>query len=224
MKIYVAFLFPFLMPMVVLASDCNSKVPQQGREEPNYIGLSGFIKGEAPHRSWDEYRDPPRQNWVAYVYDKQVGPTFYETSGKIKLKHKTPVKIISQSLEHVRYGAYSGLLTVTPLDNPTKQYLINPRNFTAAPFWSCSAKTIKDGGNVIAEFMGNSPPVDTDGRWVKNVRKGAILYCGERVYVSHGFNDFGNDNQIVCRTYSKKIKGGWQGEIIYEFKDINVLY
>jgi hypothetical protein len=193
-------------------------VPQHGREEPQYIGLQGFINGEPP-KSWDKYRGPPKPDWTATVYDKQVGPTLYTSTGKLKLPHKTPVKVVSQSLEHVSHGYYKGLLTVESTDSSKKQYLIEPHNFTPVPFWLCSAKSIKDNGNVIAKYIGKDKPVDPEGRWV-DLPKSATLYCGKGIYVSRGLSDFGNDSQLVCRTYTNK----GSSEIIYEFKDIHISY
>lgn len=203
---------------LALSAGCNSKVLQQGREEPQYVGFHGFINGEPPN-SWDKYRGPPKPNWTATAYDKQIGPSLYTSTGKFKLPHKTPVKVINQSLEHVSHGYYKGLLTVELTDSTKKQYLIEPHNFTPAPFWACSAKTIKDNGNVIAKYIGKNKPVDREGRWV-DLPLSAILYCGKGIYISRGISDYGEDGQLACRAYTKK----GESEIVYEFNDIHIIY
>ena len=102
-----------------------------GYKEPNYVGLSGYVsiyKYDEPMLSLYEI---PIEPWYVPKYALYEGK-YIDTEDKVE--HKTPVKVLEQSLYYEDTAKYGGYLLVE--DEKEEQFFINVSNFITKDYWN----------------------------------------------------------------------------------------
>jgi hypothetical protein len=193
---------------------CEAVVPQQGRDQPQYTGLSGYL-------FTGRYRDPPGyykqvpDNPTSIALPKQVGPTTW-APGPEKRPTRLPVVVIGQSLTHERFGRYTGLLTVQTADGK-ETFKIDVDNFTPAPYWQCAPDVAIKHAPFVARVKPGARLVSQDGRWLELGAERRV-YCrsqGRRQDVERG---------VGCLVY-KRYQYGFGGvEHTIAARDLEILY
>lgn len=155
------------------ASNCR-RVHQDGRQQPQYRGLSGYVaqRQYAPE-AWAHKRLPPVP-WRVPVLE-QVGPSRWEP-GRTRVPAKTPVVVLSQSLTHEGFGRYTGLLRVRTQTLPSTELVIDVDNFTESAYWTCAPHEAARVGPFIARVAPGKLGVSRDGRW-EPLGKERRVYC-----------------------------------------------
>lgn len=171
------------------------KVPQEGRSEPKYVGLKGFI---APDRysSTSDFGNSLPGPWRIFLL-KQSGPKLWESSDEA-IPAQTPVTVIEQHLEHKGYKRYEGRLVVERQD--TKEIVnIDPDNFVLVDYWNCPPEHAIEQTIFIADIK--DPTVKLvkayDGRWLDLPHSNRVL-----VMERDSFNDA--PNMLSCLVYTNK--------------------
>jgi len=193
---------------------CGFEVPQEGRSEPQYKGLSGFLVFSNSDRIYDPYEALPKYPWEVTSL-KQVGPKKWKRKGK-KFKSKTPVTVVSQELKHRNHGFYSGTLTVK-IDKTNEEIKIFPNNFTPAKYWKCSPQQAVKHSFYIAKIINpDAKAVSKKGEW-EDIGKEKRLFCTET-------DNWDSEPNVRCFLY-KKYKYGYGG-VQFKFKpdDLEIVY
>lgn len=138
----------------------------EGRNEPQYSGLNGFVVvGFNQVSEFENFKTKfPTAPWSIPLV-KQVGPEkfVYLSEG---IPHKTRVKVIKQMLTHGGHGFYNGALLVEANDDK-RQFLVNVENFVTYPYWEDDISEAAKAGALIATYNGNGEaPVNRSGEWV----------------------------------------------------------
>lgn len=171
-----------------------------GRDEPEYTQLYGYAAIYDVGYEQQENGDCMNTPWKVDTY-KKVDADHYEKSGT--LKHKSIVKVLSQTLKHEGYGAYSGYLTVQSIEN-NKKYIIDVNDFVTNDYWNFDS--ILDStqyGNVIAKYRKTSKylPVNRNGEIIK-LKKGTEVLIIGKTGTFRGVDR--NTRQIEARYYTDK--------------------
>ena len=116
--------------------DCKKEVPQEGRNEPQYIGMSGYtsVSGFYSFQNYDK-KLPKYPFQISLL--KQSGPDLWEESLQ-KIPAKLPIKVIKQVLQHEGYGRHKGHLLVQVVGTK-KKFMIDPSNFSPVAYWKCGS-------------------------------------------------------------------------------------
>lgn len=162
----------FLPVTIVAKTNCNIEVPQEGRNEPKYVGMKGYAC-VGPRWTPNDSKVLPSTPWnVPLVV--QVGPELYEESRTKTIEHKTPVIVLSQTLRHTGHGFYRGYLTVKIIE--TSEIIeIRPKNFTPVKYWECPASKAIRYSSFIAKVPENILPLGRDGRWTTMGKENRVL-------------------------------------------------
>lgn len=139
---------------------CEAVVPQEGRNEPRYVGMVGYLG--IPSYDLDG-GGIPKEPWQVQTLE-QTGPRLWSPVGR-KVSAKTKVTVISQSLSHQGYGRYDGILTVRFDDGTTSA--IQPKNFIPTRWWECPIHQASRYSAVIAMTSPGSRPVGPEGNWIE---------------------------------------------------------
>lgn len=151
---------------------CKIEVPQQGREEPTYKGVSGYL-GFTSQYDMLEYLDSmPTPPWKVPTLHQSGPETWDETAETVEAKQK--VTVVDVQLKHEGYGHYDGALTVKLDDG--RLVLIAPKYFVPTDWWNCSVSDAVRYSPVIAEVRVGAKPLDADGRWA-TVETGDHVFC-----------------------------------------------
>jgi len=145
------------------AANCTVEIEQNGREEPKYVGIQGYL---IPGKSYSPsgYNDAlPSYPWVVHTL-VQVGPEKWG-KGDETLPAKTSVVVVKQHLKHARYGRYEGTLIVKSLKDQV-EYRIDVDNFTPSDYWNCPPHQAIHYSPFIAKAKDSAKPIDRQGRWV----------------------------------------------------------
>lgn len=182
-----------------------------GREEPEYEGLLGFIVSDESF-SDDQFPESP---WHVNAI-KPTEPNKFEKTNET-IPHKTEVKVLEQHLEHDRYGRYNGYLVVESVEDK-KKYNIDVKNFVTFPYWEEELTEAVKQGNIIAEYNGKGEkPIDRDGEWVE-------LDAGIKVLVTSMAGAGKPDGFVKAKVY-KQWKHGYGGvDVYFNSKSLNIIY
>lgn len=187
---------------------CKVKVPQQGREVPDYKGFSGYLGFTSQYDMLDYLDRLPASPWKIPTL-KQSGPEKWdETDVTVEAKQKATV--VDVQLSHQRYGNYDGALTVKLDDG--RQVLIAPKYFVPTDWWNCSVSDAIRYSPVIAEVLVGAKPLDADGRWV-TVEAGDRVFC-----VNDGLpGPLTGQDLVACRRYP-------EGRLYFDPSSLKVIY
>ncbi len=200
------------------SSELNGRgIADNGREEPNYIGTSGYavVSYSEEHvlKETDNFSDKLLWEIPTYEKDKQ----FWNTA-KYTLSHKTEVVVIEQFLEHKGYGSYSGYLLVEETNNG-KQVYIDVSNYITKPYWSYTSDLVTAAkiGYFVAEFNQKSDfyPVDRSGNKVTLENGTIVLAVGSKAYNS--------ENGIEAIVW-KEWKNGYGIEVSFNEDDLSIMF
>lgn len=181
---------------------CYVEVPRlNGRLEPQYVGLKGYIKGDPR----DASESLPLAPWSADVLE-QTGPDLWEPSGK-KIEAKTPVLVLEQYLQPARFASqvYEGRLVVLSLVDSQK-YVIDHYRFTPSDYWRCSPHVAVEYGPFIAVVEDDVMPIDDEGRWSEMGTERRV-FCNSKPRIGEDDNV---ENGVVCNVY-KQYRYGYGG-------------
>ena len=194
-----------------------------GRSEPDYVNTIGYVvissNKEYELENTDKFTDTSLWTAPALELDEQLSRT------KVTLPHKTEVVVLEQTLEHSRYGAYSGYLLVQKLDD-NKKYYIDVSNFVTKPYWTYNDKLKKAAltGMFIAEYNPKSDyyPITNNGEKVTLNDETIVLVTGisgtSRRYVK-------SDNNGIEAVVWKNWRLGYGGVTVYfNEEDLTILY
>lgn len=187
---------------------CKIKVSQQGREEPAYKGVSGYL-GFTSQYDMLEYIDRmPAPPWKIPTLHQSGPETWDETDETVDAKQK--VTVVDFQLKHEGYGHYDGALTVK-LENG-QLILIAPKYFVPTDWWNCSISDAIRYSPVIAEVQVGAKPLDADGRW-------ATVEAGDRVFcVNDGLpGPLTGQDLVACRRYP-------EGRLYFDPRSLKVVY
>lgn len=172
---------------------CLKKVPQEGRSEPEFAGMKGFI---APKNdsSPSEFGDALPGPWRISVL-KETGPDLWEPSSET-IPAQTPVTVIEQHLVHKGYKRYEGRLVVKREDN---QEIVNidPDNFVPVDYWNCPPEHAIAQTIFVADIKDPSVKLVkvVDGRWLELPHSNRVL-----VLEKDHFGD--TPNMLKCLVYN----------------------
>ncbi len=187
---------------------CKIPLPQLGRGEKNYKGMSGYLgftsQYDMPMDS-DEILTTP---WKIPTL-LQSGPEKWDESGK-NVNAKLKATVIDQQLKHDGFRNYSGALTVKLEDGST--ILISPKYFVPTDWWNCSISDAINYSPVIAEVQPDAKPLDADGRWAKTL-------SGKQVLCMNGGlpGPLSGQGLITCKTHTS-------GRLFFDPKSLKVVY
>lgn len=190
----------------------------EGRNEPKYVDLNGFVT--AYH---NENRDLSQDNnyintpWQIPIYEKTTYDT-YTICGSID--HKTPIKVISQSLEHEGWGTYEGYLYVMDT-NTNATFYMDVSNFSPIPYWEYDNPTlIPYVGYCIAEYHQKSdiPPVNRDNEPIELEDGTKVLVAGKTESSSKG----PKEKFHPIKTFY--INSNYGSIIYFNLDDITIIY
>ena len=100
-----------------------------GRDEPNYVGISGYIAIGTAEKS--EMRNSENDEAVCQIPIYDCNGEEYTEIGRVD--NNTEIIVKSQSLSHAGWGAYHGYLLVS--DNSGSEFYINVNNFVTMPYY-----------------------------------------------------------------------------------------
>lgn len=198
---------------------CSFRVPQQGSNEPRYVGLEGFLVNPQ-HEYRDDSRELPNLEKPVPTLI-QTGPEKWDSKGPT-YPSRTKIKIISQSLEHRRHGIYEGILKArVNINNESQVILIRPENFMPVQYWQCPVQQAIDYYPIIAIPRNeNVKPVDSrTGEW-EEWGQNKKVFCKGRASPPY---DHGLKNPILCLLY-KQYEGGYGGsEAVFSADDLEMV-
>ena len=120
-----------------------------GRSEPQYVGVSGFVAvwedQDAALMKEQNYTHTP---WQVPTYSTD-GQNWYQAAETVN--HKDAITVLEQFLTYDGHSGYNGHLKVRRSDGAV--FFINVRNFVVEPYWN--AANIFDaiaGGRVIVTY------------------------------------------------------------------------
>ena len=183
---------------------CDVYVLQQNQEEPQYVGVEGYIKG-VPQGGWgDHVFSLPETPWFAQVL-VQTGPDKWE-AGENTILTKTPVIVVEQHLTHRKHGNYYGRFVVRSLvDN--QLYVIPAGSFTLSDYWRCEPYQAVERSTFIAIVKEDVQLVDRKGRW-QEMGPERRVYCDDR---PSRFSDYDVVDAVECMVY-KVYNDGYKGK------------
>lgn len=168
-----------------------------GRSEPNYVGLNGFVA------VWNDEQEYLMTN-LNYTYTPWQVPTYTQDNqfwvkSDETIDHKTPIIVREQNLTYDGHSAYSGYLKVERIGDG-RQFFINVRNFVVEPYWERKnpVEAVKDGVVIVTYHQrSNYYPVDIENNKV-SVPDGLNLLATDLTgtYSKNGVDSSTNQIQI----------------------------
>jgi hypothetical protein len=197
-----------------ISDPCTVEVKQEGRNEPEYVGLQGYIIESYP----DYYSDAlPSYPWGVSLLE-QVGPDLWEKGTQI-LPHKTPVVVLLQFLTHEGFGRYSGFLVIKSLED-SKEYRVDHHNFTPIDYWNCPVHQAIKYSSFVARVKGDVRPVNRDGQW-EEMGEQKEVFCNGTPGIE---SDRWVENGVECLMY-KQYKYGFEGVVhIFPANSLEIVY
>ncbi len=192
---------------------CTVEVKQEGRSEPEYVRVQGYVIESYPGNYDDAL---PSYPWGVPILE-QVGPDLWE-EGEETLSHKTPVVVLEQHLKHEGFGRYSGFLVVKTLDN--SEYRIDHYNFAPTDYWNCSPHQAVRYSSFIARVKEGVKPVNRDGEWVEMGEQKEVFCNGTPGIETDGFVE----NGVECLMYKEYIKGFGGVKHIFPSDSLEITY
>ena len=189
----------------------------EGRSEPNYIGLYGY---GVVYDGYDVRKLSLNSIWTFPIY-KKIDYDHYEVDGE--LEHKTIIKVISQDWIHKGYGSYSGYLTVIIPGEEDVEYLINVSNFITNDYWNFnSVYASTDYGYSVAEYNQTSDklPVYVNNDIVQIQDSIKVIIKGKTGMYSSGKVD--NDLRQIEAYYLDE--NGVERTIFFNENDLKIIY
>jgi hypothetical protein len=191
-----------LSSTVFAQTDCKKTVVQEGRDEPKYVGLTGYTVASRFGFRSNYDKELPKTPWNIQVLE-QTGPNLWEKSSKT-IPTKMLVNVNKQVLSHKGWGNYEGYLVISVVGTK-KTFHIDPSNFSPVAYWKCKPVDAIKYSSFIAIVKKGQIPVDRDGKW-EEVGTQRKVYCTEaKPYPQL---------QILCYVY-KKWKYGYGGVGLY---------
>ncbi|MEH7453237.1 hypothetical protein [Gottfriedia acidiceleris] len=187
-----------------------------GREEPKYVGLTGFVTLDSSElsRLSDSEKKYPKSPWQVKTV-KQTGPKKFEETN-VFVPHKTEIIVLKQLLTHEGWGNYEGALLVKRVEGDQKPFYIDVMNFVSYPYWT--EKSIRKAiaqGPFIAIYNGKgNKPVDGD-EWVE-------LKQGTEVVVK-SYDSF-SDNPVEAYVYQNWEYGYGGITVNFDPKSLQIKY
>lgn len=215
MKALLASICLFLPAIVGAASegDCSSRLSQEGRGQPQYVGKAGYVVPNQ-YSLPPGYGDAlPEYPWRVHLL-KQVGPRLWGI-GDETLEAKTPARVKAQYLKHEGYGRYTGMLDVELDDGRT--VTIDADDFTLAPYWKCSPHVAAEHGVFIAEIQPGTRPVSRGGMWIEVGRE-------RRVFCTGTSRSKGVTNGVMCYMYKSYSRGARGQQWIFPSTGLKIVY
>lgn len=187
---------------------CKIEVSQQGREEPNYKGVFGYLGFTSQYDMLEYIDSMPTPPWKIPTLHQSGPETWDETAETVEAKQK--VSVVGSQLRHEGYGRYDGALTVKLEDG--RLILIAPKYFVPTDWWNCSVSDAIRYSPVVAEVQVDAKPLDADGRWA-SIAPHAQVLC-----VNDGLPGplMGHD-LVVCHAYPS-------GRLYFDPKSLKVVY
>lgn len=189
----------------------------EGRSEPNYIGLYGY---GVVYDGYDVRKLSLNSTWTFPTY-KKIDYDHYEVDGE--LEHKTIIKVISQDLIHKGYGSYDGYLTVIIPGEEDVEYLIDVSNFITNDYWNFnSVYSSTDYGYSVAEYNQTSDklPVYVNND-IAEIQDGIkVIIKGKTGTYSSGKVD--NDLRQIEAYYLDE--NGVERTIFFNENDLKIIY
>lgn len=196
------------------ASGCR-RVHQEGRQEPRYEGLEGYLADRQYAPDARSLKRLPPIPWSVRILE-QAGPSRWEKGGA-HLPVKTPVVVLSQSLAHQGFGHYTGTLRVRTRASRPTELVIDVENFTESAYWTCAPHEAARVGPFVARVAAGRMGVSRDGRW-EPLGKEHRVYCngvGTRRDIA---------NPVSCMMY-KAFRYGYGGvEFDFASADLSIEY
>ena len=183
-----------------VAPQCDVEIVQEGRGEPEYVDVEGYILGDRPDDAYDALPSTP---WYASLL-VQTGPELWEPGDDV-IVAGTSVVVLEQYLKHERFGRYSGRLMVqSTVDEQT--YIIDPDNFTPADYRHCPPHMAVGYGPFIALVDEDIRPIDQDGAWAE-WGESREVYCDGRPGIGEASSV---EDGVECFVY-KQYRNGFGG-------------
>jgi hypothetical protein len=196
---------------------CNQlEVKQVGREEPEYVGLTGYLTARLDSRYYDD--EIPSTPWQVPIL-QQSGPSKWEETGE-NLPAKTPVLVLGQFLGHKGYGRYDGVLVVESLEDG-QEYIIDVYRFTTTDYWNCPPHIAVEYSPFIARVIQDDvKPVNRQGEWGEMGSQKEIL-CLPRA--DHEINGT-VENGVNCLLYKQYVNGFGGVEHTFPSESLEIVY
>lgn len=200
-----------------------------GREEPQYVGLYGYTALdhlEAEKESVDPSNaeqlgaTPLTTPWYVPTYTK-IDADHYQES--VSLEHKTVVKVLSQTLEHEGWGAYSGYLDVNVVGDQTNTvYTIDVSDFITNAYWDMPILDSIRYGCCLAKYSQVSEylPVYNDNRIADIPSESTVLIS--RATMAPKVDE--DVRQIEARYYYDANDGDKYSTIYFNINDLTIIY
>ena len=185
-----------------------------GREEPNYIGIKGYavVYGEEEYNiSENDKFDTIAWEIPIYEKDKQ----FYEKIGTIP--HKTEIGVVDQELEHEGYGNYDGYLKVEIIESGEIVY-IDVSNFATEAYWNLNIENAAKSGICVAEYNQVSDywPVTGDNKKVELDENTHVLI--------EGYDSYKKDTPIQAIVFKNWTYGYGGVDVYFNKDDLKIIY
>ena len=196
---------------------CNQvEVKQIGREEPEYVGLTGYLIARLDSRYYDD--EIPSTPWPVPIL-QQSGPSKWKETDEI-LSAKTPVLVLEQFLVHKGYGRYDGVLVIESQED-RQEYIIDVHRFTTTDYWNCPPHIAAKYSPFIARVIQDDvKPVNRQGEWGEIGDQKEVL-CIPRL--AHEINDT-VENGVNCLLY-KQYRYGFGGvEHTFPSESLEIVY
>jgi len=191
-------------------------VEQVGREEPEYVGVTGYLIADLDPRYYDE-KIPPTP-WQVPIL-QQSGPEKWEKTGET-LPAKTPVLVLDQFLRHEGYGRYSGVLVVESLEDG-QEYIIDVYRFTTTDYWNCPPHIAIEYSPFVARVIQDDvKPINRDGEWGEMGSQKEVL-CLPRA--DHEISD-AVENGVNCLLYKQYALGFGGVEHTFPSESLEIVY
>jgi hypothetical protein len=196
---------------------CNQvEVKQVGREEPEYVGLTGYLTAKLDSRYYDN--EIPSTPWQVPTL-QQSGPNKWEETGE-NLPAKTPVIVLDQFLGHKGYGRYDGVLVVESLED-RQEYIIDVYRFTTTDYWNCPPHIAAKYSPFIARIVRDDvKPVNRSGEWGEIGSQKEVL-CLPRL--DYEINDT-VENGVNCLLYKQYVNGFGGVEHTFPSESLEIVY
>lgn len=203
-------------PIAVAPEDCTVELERVsgGRSEFVYKGLVGYTTTDKLSYQ-DIDKELPNSNWEIRTY-VQTGPNLYE-EGTESIPHKTVVKVVDQNLKHEGFGDYSGVLLVQSINDSSKEFYINHKNFSPVDYWNCEPYLAVNYGPFIATLTDEAKPINRDGQLVE-IGEEKRVFCDGRGGSS------APDGSLKCMLY-KQYQYGYGGvEHYIQSENVTIIY
>lgn len=200
-----------------------------GREEPQYVGLYGYVAltdseaekiSPTPSNAENLSSTPLTTPWYVPTYTK-IDADHYQES--VSLEHKIIVKVISQDLTHDGWGAYSGHLDVNVVGDQTATvYTIDVSNFITNAYWDMPILSSIGYGCCLAKYSQVSEylPVYNDNR-IADIPPESTVLISE---VNRAPKVDASARQIEARYYPDPNNGDEYSTLYFNTDDLTIIY